>query len=693
MKKSLLFASALSLVLLAGCTKEQHTDNTPGAATQLSISGSIVMPTTKMQIGEPTDGKASVLWEKGDEITLFAANSQNIVPKSSFDMSTWKSTTYYADATATTTSPSTFTYFSYESGLDGDLTNDTYTLYGVCGELDYYEGFPTPLENGFTLPDFSSQTYGTTSPYFMVASTPLEGESLNLEFINTTAVLMLNLSGTANISKITIKQLDAMTMEGTVALAYSGFPSINLLKLPAAGSSAAEFATFIDTNAATPSSTITVNMGASGIQLTEEGVSLPVGVIPFDLTPDDMLIVTVYGNSETFEEKAIECTLLPGNASVTSNSIAYINLAPFAAEDFGQTPPKDDWKAGDVVLDDDFSWIKTAVDWTGSQTGGDEGTDVGGSGSLEYTDLGGWTSSYSNNGFPYYNMLSYSNGASSIVASQLTQHGYSAVNRYGTYEGFCMWYENNGMISTGDESQSCILSYPLSALNNYKGNVTVSFKACRLTSSEGGDGYGMFKPTFPIAIKGNGTIDGNTSITLGSADYAPFTFYEYTFVIENADLTTQIDFGSFLDGGLYLDDLKITISQPTDANQLTGTEVAKPTAELVYAEPETDHVFDITATDAQDLTFAFKVTGPWKLEYGEAVSTGMPKDPAWMKISTVSWYWGTREDKYGNCTPSAFNITDITDNTTGAERSTTIKVVSQDGNTTYATYTFKQAAQ
>ena len=110
MKKTLLFASALSLVLLAGCTKEQPAATAPGAENKLTISGSIVMPATKIQIGEPADDKASVLWENGDQITLFSANSQNIVPKSSFDMSIGKSVTYYADATATTTSPSTFTY-------------------------------------------------------------------------------------------------------------------------------------------------------------------------------------------------------------------------------------------------------------------------------------------------------------------------------------------------------------------------------------------------------------------------------------------------------------------------------------------------------------------------------------------------------------------------------------------------------
>lgn len=692
MKKTLLFASALSLVLLAGCTKEQPAATAPGAENKLTISGSIVMPATKIQIGEPADDKASVLWENGDQITLFAANSQNIVPKSSFDMSIGKSVTYYADATATTTSPSTFTYFTYESGLDGDLTNDSYTLYGVCGTLDYYAGFQKSLENGFSLPNFSSQTYGSSSPYFMVASTPLEADqtAADLEFTNTTAVLMLNLSGTAKISKITIQQLDASSMEGTVALAYSGYPPVNFLKVPQAGATAAEFANFVDTSTATSCSTITVNMGSTGLQLTESGVAVPVGVVPFDLKESDMLIVTVYGNSDTFEEKAIACTLRPVNASVTSNSIVYINLAPFSLEDFGQSAPKDDWKVGDVVLNEDFSWVTTAVDWSGSVSGGDDGTDIGGSGAMNYTDLGGWAGSYSNNSFPYYNMLdSYYSGATGL----LTKRGYTTMGY-----AYCLWYENDGMLSSVDEYGSAgPLGYSLSALNNYTGNVTVTFKACRVTEANGDDSWGMMPSQFPVSITGNGTIDGNTSVTLGSPEYAPFTFYEYTLVIENADASTQITFGS-MTAGMYLDDIKIVISNEGDTNNLTGTMVAKPVAELKYSEPATGTTVDLPATGAETQTLIFKVNGPWKAIYSDNLGTkssevdGINK---WAQLSGAQWniYDEDFDDLYGNMIPTALQISNIKDNTTGKPRTATIEIVSLDETTTYATYNFTQAVE
>lgn len=691
MKKTLLFASALSLVLLAGCTKEQPAGTTPGAENKLNISGSIAASMTKMQIGEPANGVAPVLWEKGDKITLFAANSQDTIPQSSFDMEAMKSLTYYADATATTTAPSTFTNFEYESGLNGDLTNDTYTLYGVCGEFSYFPSINTPLKNGFSLPDFTTQTYGSSNPYFMVASTPLTADqtSANLEFTNTTAVLMLNLSGTAKISRISIQQLNTTSMEGTVTLAYGNYPSVNFLKLPTANATAADFANFVDTSMATASSTITVNMGTSGLQLTESGVSIPVGVVPFDLTADDQLIVTVYGNSDTFEEKAIACTLQPGNASVTSNSIVYINLDPFSLEDFGQSAPKDDWKAGDVVLNEDFSWVTTAVDWSGSVSGGDNGTDIGG-GSTNYTNLGGWAGSYSNNGFPYYNMLdSYQGGATDLLAKR----GYTTMGR-----SYCLWYENNGMLSSVDEYGGAgPLGYSLSALNNYTGNVTVTFKACRVTEANGDDGWGMMPSQFPVSITGNGTIDGNTSVTLGSSEYAPFTFYEYTLVIEGADASTQIDFGSMM-AGMYLDDIKIVISNEGDTNNLTGTMVEKPVAELKYSEPATGTTVDLPATGAETQTLIFKVNGPWKAIYSDNLGTKSSEVDGtnkWAQLSGAQWniYGVSLEDQYGNMIPTALRISNIKDNTTGAPRTATIEIVSLDEATTYATFNFTQAVE
>lgn len=699
MKKTLLFASALSLVLLAGCTKEQPAATAPGAENKLTISGSIVTPDTKIQIGEPANGKAPILWENGDEIMIAAANSQGNVPKTSWDAS-MNRIQYGGLATATTTSPSQSTYFSCES-FNGDLTNDTYTLWGVyAADQRFVASKDTPISTLCYLPDLSSQTYGQSNPYLMVASTQLKADqtTANLQFTNTTAILMLNVKGTAKIDKISIKQVNMQDNSSSAVLAYSygmgGYANFDLTKAPKAGGTAADFANFVVlptdkwSTPATPVSEVTVT--TTNLQLSEESVAIPVGVCPFDLTADDALIVTVYGTGDDFSQKSVACTVAPGATSITSNSIAYINLDPFTAEEFGQTPPKTDWAAGDIVLNDDFSWITSVIDWVPSEGGDDSGEPDWGypgmGGAMSYTDLGGWTNSYINQLFPYYNYLDNSNGADAY----LTQRGY-------TYSGYTilLWYENKGMIGTVDDyGGTGTLSYTMSKLNNYKGNVTVTFKACRATDANGGDNYGMLPATFDVSLSGNGTIDGNTSVTLGSADYAPFSFYEYTLVIENADLTTTLNFAD----AMYLDDLKITISEATDANQLTGIEVVKPAATLVYSSPVNNTDTELPATDAADQMFTFKVTGPWKATYSDNVATKSADNDGvnkWLQLSTASWSFmqPSREDAYGNLVPTVFQLTNIKDNTTGAPRTATVQIVSLDDTEVYATYTFTQDAQ
>lgn len=706
MKKTLLFASALSLVLLAGCTKEQPAASAPGTENKLSIAGSIVSPETKIQIGKPVNDKAPILWENGDQILVFAANSQGNVPKTEWIWQPTMHTVQYGGmGTATTTSPSQSTYFDCPD-FNGDLTNDTYTLWGVyAADQRFSVSSDTPVSSICYLPDLSSQTYGQSNPYLMVASTQLAADqtTANLQFTNTTAILMLNVSGTAKIDKISVKQINMTDQTSSAVLAYSngvgGYANIDLTKAPQPGGTAADFANFVVlptdewSTPAKPVSEVTVT--TTNLQLTESTLSIPVGVLPFDLTADDALIITVYGTADDFSQKSVACTVVPGATSVTSNSIAYIDLAPFTAEEFGQMPPKTDWAAGDVVLDDDFSWIMTAINWGGS-TSGDTGTDIGG-GVMRYTNLGGWTDSYSNNGFPYYNAITMQDGA----ASYLTQRGYTATSSYNG--GFNLWYENDGMISTGDSyGVTGLLACSLSDLNNYVGNVTVTFKAARMTTAQGQSSDMCTYPTkMPISLSGNGTINGETSIKIGSDDYAPFTFYEYTFVIENADKTTIINFGedSYTgSGAMYLDDLYITISNANDVAQLTGVKVEKPAVTLAYSDPENNVVTTLPATGAEAQTFTFKITGPWKAIPSDNIalkSAEVDGTTKWLQLSGASWTWmTTREDLYGNMNPTAFQLTNIQDNTTGAPRTATIEIVSpDDDNTVYATYTFTQDAQ
>lgn len=688
MKKSLLFASALSLVLLAGCAKEQSTGNSQGSESKLNISGSIITPDTKIQIGESTGTTTPVLWNNGDLIGLFAANADNIVPAMTFE---GKRISYSGHATATTTEPSSFTTFDFAmmEDITADLSGGEYTMYGVygLGRLGI-EGDDTDITTYFSLPDFTIQTFdpsNTTSlPLFLIGSTPVKGESIDLPFTNAAAMMMLNLKGTAKINKVALSVVDASDAPKN-GLAYTG-ATVDMTKAPIAGTNATEYAAFLHTDNATATNSVTVNISGLSLQLDDTATTIPVGVLPFDLADGDQLLVTVYGQSDTGEEKSVTATFAPGAVSVTTNSIVYLNCDPFTAEELGQTPPKDNWVAGDIVFEDDFSWVKTAVTWSDYDPAA-----APGSGML-YTNLGGWTSTFNNSSFPYYNNVDgYQGGATQF----LMERGFLTEGHE-----FYLWYENNGMLLNSDEwGAGSVLSYPLTALNNYKGNVTVTFKASRVTESDGGDNWGGLKATYPVSISGNGTINGATSVSLGSADYAPFTFYEYTLVIENADASTQINFGSRAAGGMYLDDIKIVISDADDTNNLNGTIVAKPAVELAYSSPANNETINLPATKAQKTIVMFKVTGPWKAKYSDNIGTtssSIDGTNKWLQISGAQWYinGAAREDLYGNMNPTAFQFTNIKDNTTGAERTATLEIVSPDDeNIVYATYTFKQAAQ
>lgn len=688
MKKTLLFASALSLALLAGCTKDEPQNTPQGGEAPFSIIGSIATPETKLQIGEINGDKAPLLWENGDELILAAANADNIIPKYYTVMSpTFQSFRFGGTGTAETTTPSRTTSFTCPITATNDVIDGTYTLWGISGQdVRYSHSQEADLTNFFTLPDFSYQSYGTTNPYFLVGSAPIEAnaESVNLTFTNTTAVMMLNLTGTAKISKIEITLLDGDGNK-TIPLAYvpTQLPvKVDMTKAPVAGTTAANFTNFIVASSletAEKCSTITVDMGATGLQLTEESVSIPVGVLPFEISENNSLIVTTYGTDRT---QSVTDVFTGKAGSIVSNSIVYLTIQDIPAESLGQTPAKDDWAAGDVVFEDDFSWVKTAATWE------DYDPEMSGGGfGQPLLNLGGWTDIYSNNGMPYNNYLAAMENATSM----LTEHGYVAMGY-----AYALWYENNGMLSTSATGLgTTTLGYSLSALNNYKGNITLSFKACRITEATGNSDMSM-PAQFPISINGSGTINGATSVTIGSEEYAPFTFYEYTLVIENADATTQITFGS-QNAGMYLDDIKIVISDTDDTNNLSGTEVQKQAATLAYSLPANDETISLPATGAKVQTVVFKVTGPWKAKYTDNMGTTSSEidgTTKWLQLGYAQWgSMTTFEDTYGNLNPTAMQIKNIKDNTTGAERTATLEIVSPDEATTYATFNFKQAAQ
>ena len=115
------------------------------------------------------------------------------------------------------------------------------------------------------------------------------------------------------------------------------------------------------------------------------------------------------------------------------------------ASELGQTAPKTEWQAGDVILEDDFAWISES--WS------------------DQYDKYGWTDPYTN---PLYSTYNYYNAGETLASRGYLYDGYNlnALNSY------------NGMLQIGSpDNGNSNLIIPMSPLFTYTGDVVVTFRA------------------------------------------------------------------------------------------------------------------------------------------------------------------------------------------------------------------------
>ena len=703
MKKIILFASLCALAL-AGCTKEAIEDKqgTEGKGKSISILGTIDdSNTTRVEIGEYNDGDTNVplLWTSDDTIVVGAYDSEGNLLKGEKEYS-WGTQTYdlFAQFTATTETPATATDFLY-AGYNGfqipaEVTADIYAL----GQNTAPSTFGTDLK-AIADPVKRNQSYNilyNTAADIMFltahATATSTDNTVELQFSNAFATLMLGLNGSAKIDSVVVKAAGQ-------TLSYpEGAVTANVFARPEPGTKgsallASQGGSFInDMNEdvqVTGSEDVRLTL-SNTLALTPTTQWIPVMVMPFTGAGTEIEI-TVYGKpdattaaEEGGEEPAAPAvtsvtrrlTIPAGTEDITSNSIAYIAVKEITAEELGQAAPKTDWHAGDTVLEDDFAWI--AASWD------------------DQYDKYGWTNPYSNPLYVKYNFYN--------AGSALESQGY-------LYEGYNLQalYSYDGMLQIGEsDNGNSNLIIPMSPLYSYTGDVVVTFRAAPYFTAYG-TGAGEYE-SWDGLVAFKATKNGTTikEVELGAGNTDPFTWYEYTLLIENADADTKLVFGGDMTDYnaprhiFYLDNLKVSIANGETENT-EGTKIEAIPAVLQFSTPEqADGKATIEVSAVKELgdaygtisqtalpQFSFAVSGPWELVIPEGTEQ-------WLKVNPPQWSgWDDKRenrmvDEYGNQMTSICTMQVMEDNDTGAVRTATIQLKS--GETVLATYEITQPA-
>ncbi len=700
MKRIILLAS-LCAFALAGCTKEvvDEKKNVDKNAESITILGTLDgSDATRIEVGEYTPGAASVplLWTSDDVITVAAFDADMMPIMVQGDYFDYELLNEFI---ATTTSPATATNFAFNGDYFEPFTlpeDATEVLFSAIARPKFsIQGSTSELMAGYPLfgrvlnPIVRDQSYDTrankaTDFMFLTAFKSVSGDELkepiSLQFSNAFATLMLGLEGSAKVDSVVVTVPNA-------ALTYPENTVIaNVLAAPTPGSSAngllmsqgGSFLVDLDMNTyelIPASESVRLNF-TSPCSLNSEIQWFPVSVMPF-ATQNVTIKIDIYGTSQTGEKKSVTktVTIPAGTPDITTNSIAYISMKDIKAEELGQQAPKSDWAAGDVVFEDDFKWISDS--WNSE------------------LDPYGFNNPYNNLLFPKYNYYG--------VSSALTGRGYFT-------EGYNLngLHSYEGMLQIGDKDQNSALIVPLTPLYSYKGDIAVTFRAVPYTTSFGTGSTSEWDPWDGLAVvkaSSNGTI--LKEVTLGEGA-EPFTWYEYTLVIEDVDANTQLMFGSDNQNYeapkhiFFLDDLRISILDGETEN-IAGTKIAAGAPELQFVAPamtgdkvsievpavkETGDAYG-NINEADLPNFKFSVTGPWELVVPEGTDT-------WLKVSAPQWSdWEDKRpnkmiDEFGNQMTSVCTIQVMEDNDTGATRTAAIQLKS--GNTVLTTFEISQPA-
>lgn len=707
MKKIILFASLCALAL-AGCTKEAVEDKqgTEGQGKSITILGTLDdSNATRVEIGDYTAGDTTVplLWTSDDQIVVGAYDSEGNLLQGEKENS-WGTTTYdlFDSFTATTETPSTTTDFLY-AGYNGfqipaDVTADIYALSRNTPPtaMSFATDFKA-IEDPVKRNQSYNILYNTAADIMFLtahATATSTDNTVELQFSNAFTTLMLGLKGSAKIDSVVVKAAGQ-------TLSYpEGAVTANVFARPEPGTKgsallASQGGSFIndmkDDVLVAGSEDVRLTL-SNTLALTPTTQWIPVMVMPFTGAGTE-LTITVYGKpdatttaDDTTEEPTAPAvtsatrtlTIPAGTADFTSNSIAYISVKDIEASELGQAAPKTEWQAGDIIREDDFAWISES--WS------------------DQYDKYGWTDPYTN---PLYSTYNYYNAGETLASRGYLYDGYNlnALNSY------------NGMLQIGSpDNGNSNLIIPMSPLFTYTGDVVVTFRAAPYFTKYG-TGAGEYE-SWDGLVAFKATKNGTTlkEVELGANNTDPFTWYEYTLLIEDVDADTKLVFGGDVANYdaprhiFYIDNLKVSIANGETENT-AGTKVAAEPAELLFSTPEqvegkatievsaVEELGDAYGTIDQTTLpkFSFAVSGPWELVIPEGTEQ-------WLKVNPPQWSgWDDPRDKtdrmndpYGNQMTSICTMQVIEDNDTGAARTATIQLKS--GDNVLATYEITQPA-
>lgn len=707
MKKIILFASLCALAL-AGCTKEAVEDKqgTEGQGKSITILGTLDdSNATRVEIGDYTAGDTTVplLWTSDDQIVVGAYDSEGNLLQGEKENS-WGTTTYdlFDSFTATTETPSTTTDFLY-AGYNGfqipaDVTADIYALSRNTPPtaMSFATDFKA-IEDPVKRNQSYNILYNTAADIMFLtahATATSTDNTVELQFSNAFTTLMLGLKGSAKIDSVVVKAAGQ-------TLSYpEGAVTANVFARPEPGTKgsallASQGGSFIndmkDDVLVAGSEDVRLTL-SNTLALTPTTQWIPVMVMPFTGAGTE-LTITVYGKpdatttaDDTTEEPTAPAvtsatrtlTIPAGTADFTSNSIAYISVKDIEASELGQAAPKTEWQAGDIIREDDFAWISES--WS------------------DQYDKYGWTDPYTN---PLYSTYNYYNAGETLASRGYLYDGYNlnALNSY------------NGMLQIGSpDNGNSNLIIPMSPLFTYTGDVVVTFRAAPYFTQYG-TGAGEYE-SWDGLVAFKATKNGTTlkEVELGANNTDPFTWYEYTLLIEDVDADTKLVFGGDVANYdaprhiFYIDNLKVSIANGETENT-AGTKVAAEPAELLFSTPEqvegkatievsaVEELGDAYGTIDQTTLpkFSFAVSGPWELVIPEGTEQ-------WLKVNPPQWSgWDDPRDKtdrmndpYGNQMTSICTMQVIEDNDTGAARTATIQLKS--GDNVLATYEITQPA-
>ena len=301
MNKVLTF-SALAALVLCGCQKENI--KTDEAQTQSVFTASIDETFTRTALGD--GGK--VLWQKGDELSVFAGNSGNAKYKVSDD-----------------SAGNTKATLVVESAASGDAINYNAAYYPYSADIAFSveEGTAYNFTN-VALP--ATQTYAAGSfadEAFPMVAVNASATDTKFSFKNVLGGLMLQLKGAAAITSVSVSGNGGEVLSGKAAVnAYGSEPSITMQ-----GTADADKA-------------VTLDCG-TGVQLSETtSTAFIIALPPMKMTGGFTVTVKDSEGKQMVLKSTIEQTITR-SALLRMQEVTYVGTAAASAPVFKSIAPTD----------------------------------------------------------------------------------------------------------------------------------------------------------------------------------------------------------------------------------------------------------------------------------------------------------------------------------------------------------------